>query len=109
MLIFPQQEILSRNEKIWITDREIETAYRRCTVKPLIFQYHKNGLFETGQWRFYNQICNGDSSPEDKKANAEEARMFWSNIWNQPDNHNGAAVWLKKMNEEVMGERQPDL
>lgn len=47
-------------------------------------------------------------STEEDNTNAEETRKLQSNIW-KPVNHNRDSIWLKKMSEEVVSEKQSDL
>ena len=60
-----------------------------------IEQYRINRLFQQDQKRVYQQLNGKIESRE--KADTEESKRFWSNIWGTEKSHNKNAEWLKEL------------
>ena len=56
-------------------------------------QYRQNRLFETNQKKLFEEL--EGKTHETIVPDAEESKQFWSEIWDQPVEHNGEAEWLK--------------
>ena len=58
-------------------------------VRTGVQQYRQNGIFEYDQKKLYEEL-DGDSSGRDTNCmpDAEESCEFWSNIWDNPIEHN---------------------
>ncbi len=73
-------------------------------------QQRQNRLFEVDQGRLYQELDGKDSS-ESLIPDADEARKFWSSIWESPVEHNTQAEWLKEIKEEMteLNHKQEDI
>ena len=65
-------------------------------------QYRKNRMFEYDQKKLYKEL-DGDSSGTDTNGipDAEESCNIWSNIWDNPIEHNRDADWLTDVRDEL--------
>ena len=65
-------------------------------------QYRQNRMFEYDQKKLYKELY-GDSSRTDTNCmpDAEESCEFWSNIWDNPIEHNRDAEWLTDVRDEL--------
>eukprot|EP00794_Sanderia_malayensis_P000828 gene828-biopygen97 len=100
-------------EKKYQVDRKgllvvIEELKQRLTAKAAkirryeqrIQQYKQNRLFSTDQKRFYQEL-DGGITYDRTVPDAEECLGFWSNIWDNSDqHHNNEAEWLRNLKEE---------
>ena len=75
-----------------------------------INQYNQNRTFQNNEGRFYQQLNWQIGGKEQEKSNAEEAKRFWSDIWDNPKEHKSDAKWLKDLREELCAiEQQEDV
>ena len=65
-------------------------------------QYRQNRMFEYDHKKLYKEL-DGDSSGTDTDCmpDAEESCDFWSNIWDNPIEHNRHAEWLTDVRDEL--------
>ena len=87
----------------------IEELKQRVVAKAAIKRYEarneqqrQNRLFEVDQGRLYQEL-DGKDRNEILIPDADEARNFWSSIWENPVEHNTRAEWLKEIKEEMTG------
>ena len=73
-------------------------------------QQRQNKLFEVDQGRLYQEL-NGKERHGTLIPDIDEARSFWSSLWENPVEHNTQAEWLKEIKEEMMrlNRRQEDI
>ena len=76
-----------------------EGKLKRCRNR--INQYNQNRTFQNNEGRFYQQLNGQIGGREPEKPNAEEAKQFWSDIWDNPKEHQSDAKWLKDLREEL--------
>ena len=72
-------------------------------IKEQRIQHHRqNRMFEYDQEKLYKER-DGDSSGPDTNClpDAEESCNFWSNIWDNPIEHNRGAEWLTDVRDEL--------
>ena len=62
-------------------------------------QFKQNRLFESNQKKLFDELEGKER--QTAVPDAEESRVFWSNIWGQTVKHNENAEWLKTLEEEV--------
>ena len=88
----------------------IEELKQRVTAKAeklrryeqSVQQYRQNRMFEYDQKNLYKEL-DGDSSgtATDCMPDAEESCEFWSNIWDNPIEHNRDAEWLTDVRDKL--------
>ena len=71
-------------------------------------QYQQNRLFEVNQRQFYKELDDSQGSDQ-PTPDANEAREFWSNIWDRPVEHRRDAGWLNDLKGKTQVEQQDDL
>ena len=71
-------------------------------------QYQQNRLFQVTQRQFYKDLddLKGSDQPV---LGANEAREFWSNIWDRPVKHRRDADCLNDLKGKNQEEQQDDL
>ena len=83
-----KQRVIAKKAKINRYDQRIK-------------QFQQNRMFRTSQKQFYQQI-NGEVRQNDITPDAEESRLFWSDIWDNPKEHNQNAEWLENVKRETV-------
>ena len=64
-----------------------------------INQHNQNRNFQSNEGRFYQQLNGKIGVREQETLNAEEAKRFWSDIWENPKEQRSDAKWLKDLRE----------
>ena len=64
-----------------------------------INQYNQNRNFQSNEGRFYQQLNGKIGGREQETLNAEEAKRFWSDNWDNPKEQRSDAKWLKDLRE----------
>lgn len=68
-------------------------------------QYRQNRMFRTNQKRLF-EMLETDENDDTTIPDEEESKNFWSNIWDNPVNHNANAEWLKGLERKLTGVNQ---
>ena len=63
-------------------------------------QYRQNKLFQCNQKALYQQLGGKERSTQ-IPSNPEEAKKFWSKLWDNPVPYKEDAVWLKEVELEL--------
>jgi len=63
-------------------------------------QWRQNQLFKTDQKQLY-QKRGGQEKAKQAVPDATESRKFWSDLWDQPVQHNGNAEWLSQQRTQA--------
>ena len=93
----------------------MEELKQRITAKGAkIDRYEKrinlfriNRMFSSNQKRVFVAL-NGEVIKENTVPNADESRKFWSEIWDNPVEHNDDAEWLRESETESKGVNKQD-
>ena len=72
-----------------------------------INQFRINRMFSSNQKRVFVEL-NGEVIKENTVPNEEESRKFWSEIWDNPVEHNDDAEWLREIETESIGVNKQD-
>ena len=72
-----------------------------------INQFRINRMFSSNQKRVFVEL-NGEVIKENTVPNADESRKFWSEIWDNPVEHNDDAEWLREIETESKGVSKQD-
>lgn len=83
-------------------------AHKIKRYNDRILQYQQNRLFEVNQRQFYKELDDSQGSDQ-PTPDANEAREFWSNIWDRPVEHRRDAGWLNDLKGKTQVEQQDDL
>ncbi len=59
-------------------------------------QFRQNQLFRTNQRQLYKELSGQKEAGQDA-PDAEEAKKFWSDLWDKPTTHNKNAKWLSDL------------
>ena len=59
-----------------------------------VSQFQRNRFFRNNEGRFYKQIDGSEEGEEIVIPDAQEAKTFWTEIWDQEVEHNKDATWL---------------
>ena len=70
---------------------------KRCEER--MNQYKINRMFVQNQKKVYQQM-GGIRNINNEKPNAEDAKQFWSNIWDNEKEHERNAEWLRELRAE---------
>ena len=68
--------------------------------EPRIDQYRINRLFSVDQKKVYSELNGGKEENQDI-PDADESRVFWSDIWSKKKEHNKNAQWLADLKTEI--------
>ena len=72
-------------------------------------QFRQNNLFRSNQRQLFKEL-DGKSDDEQAAPEPDEARTFWSGLWDQPVQHNRQAEWLSDVRDELKNvQRQGDV
>ena len=63
-------------------------------------QYRQNRLFRNNQKVLYEEL-GGKRKGGQEAPDAEASTEFWSNLWDNPVQHNESAEWLKQVEQEM--------
>ena len=83
-------------------------AHKIKQYNDRILQFQQNQLFEVNQRQFYKELDDPRGSDQ-TIPDANEAREFWSNIWDRPVEHRRDAGWLNDLKGKTLVEQQDDL
>ena len=77
----------------------------RCHQR--VSQFQQNRLFRNSEGRFYKQIDGSEGREETPNVlpDAQEAKIFWTDIWGQEE-HNKDATWLRKIKKDMNGQQE---
>ena len=93
-----------------IKQRIIAKEVRLKQYRNRVNQYYQNRTLQNNEKRFYQQLNGQVKNSEEAKPNANEAKRFWSNIWDNQKEHHRETRWLKELKEELYNiEQQEDL
>ncbi|XP_015437850.1 PREDICTED: uncharacterized protein LOC107192997 [Dufourea novaeangliae] len=98
------QNILQNTEN---PETKLDTLKQKMTVystrlkryKEANLRRQENNMFRNSERRFYSEIQNTETVkiiPPTK----EQTTKYWSNIWENPINHNSNATWIKKEQDQ---------
>jgi len=68
-------------------------------MKPDI-NWCQNNLFKTDKRQLFREL-NRHEKTTPGVPDAQESRKFWSDLWNQPVQHNKDAEWLKEQRKQA--------
>ena len=71
-------------------------------------QFQQNRLLESAQRKFYEKLS-GVKNHCAPTPDAEMAKKFWGNIWDEEVTHPSDADWLKKLKEELKVTQQANM
>ena len=84
-----------------IKQRIIAKEGRLKRYRNRVNQYYQNRTFQNNEKRFYQQLNGQVKNSEEAKPNANEAKRFWSNIWDNQKERHRETRWLKELKEEL--------
>ena len=70
---------------------------------------YKIRMFVQNQKKVYQQIDGVRKIYNDEKLNAERSKHFWSNIWDNEEEHERNAEWLMELKAEKNNMKQSDI
>ena len=83
-----------------LEQRIIAKAAKIDRYKKQMNQFKINRMFSSNQKLGFMELS-GEVINESTVPNAEESRRFWSEIWDNPEEHNNRIEWLRKMETEL--------
>ena len=69
-------------------------------------QFKQNRLFRNNEGWFYNQIDGSEEGEEIVKSDAQEGKIFWTDIWSQEVEHDKDATWLREIKKDMNGKNR---
>ena len=84
------------------------TAEKVERYEARIEQFRQNRLFRTDQQRFYQQLNTGNQS-SDEIPDKNKTTKFWSELWDNPVEHNKNAAWIQSVENELMGKEMAEV
>ena len=84
-----------------IKQRILAKAAKISRYEQRTEQYRINRLFDKDQKKVYNEFNGQNGSSDGQISNAEESKVFWSEIWSAEKKHNQDADWLLEVKQEI--------
>ena len=63
--------------------------------------FQQNSFFRNNECRFYKHIDGSEKGEEIIICNVQEAKTFWTDIWDQVVEHTKDATWLREIKKDM--------
>ena len=108
--IFKKHHVKKKGVKVVMEELKQRITAKAAKInryEKRINQFRINRMFSSNQKRVFVEL-NGEVLKENTVPNADESRTFWSEIWDNPVEHNDDAEWLREIETESKGVNKQD-
>ena len=74
--------------------------------QQMVSQFQQNRFFRNNEGQLFKQIDGSEEGEEIVIPDAQEAKTFWTDIWDQEVEHNKDATWLREIKKDVNGKNK---
>ena len=108
--IFKKHHVKKKGVKVVMEELKQRITAKAAKIdryEKRINQFRINRMFSSNQKRVFVEL-NDEVIKENTVPNADESRTFWSEIWDNPVEHNHDAEWLREIETESKGVNKQD-